>query len=294
MKITCYGSRGSLPSPSRKGFPTTEFGGNTSCYFVEAGDHLVILDAGSGIKVLGDDLMKRGMGVGRTFIHLITHYHWDHIQGLPFFVPYYIGSNSFEIHGQTPAGEEGHGHSISVVERMLAEQQSPPHFPVAHETLPAKKSYVGHPAKFSETFNFNGVTVTTIPLNHPDGCLGYRIDFDGKSVAYCTDNEPLRHPNAQINRICKDVDLLILDGQYTEEQVKGPTQTFGHGTPMSCVEQAVACGAKHLWVHHHDVPNDDAKLAAMEVEVSRWHAENINGPLYGMIEFSREGKTIEL
>lgn len=286
MNVTCYGSRGSLPSPSRKGFSTIEYGGNTSCYFIEAGPFNIILDAGSGIKTLGDDLMRTGRGVGKRFIHLISHYHWDHIQGLPFFVPYYIGTNKFEIHGHTPAGEEKNGHVISVVERMLAEQQAPPHFPVGHESLPALKTYVGHPRLFSEMTIFRAddagnlvdagpeakhfMKITTIPLNHPDGGLGYRIDYDGHSVAYCTDNEPLRHPNAQINKICKDVDILILDGQYTEEQLMGPTQCFGHGTPRSCVEQAKACNAKNLWIHHHDIPSDDDKLYQMELTAQKY------------------------
>lgn len=309
MKVTCFGSRGSIPTPARKDFDTREFGGNTNCYYIEAGPFRVIIDNGSGCAVLGDQLMKElvipGFSKGQMglpFINLISHYHWDHIQGLPFCVPFFIPGNTFHIHGPTPSGHETTHQPRSAVEMMLTHQQSNPHFPVAHECLPAKKTYTGHDRQFSETLSYytadDGRTyqefvgqggsshpmlkITTIPLHHPDGCIGYRLDFEGKSVAYCSDNEPFRHPNAHINKLAEDADLLIMDGQYTEDQLKGMNQGFGHGTIESCIEQFRACGAKKLVIHHHNPGHDDETLKRME------------GDVIAHAEFAREGTVWEL
>jgi len=108
--------------------------------------------------------------------------------------------------------------------------------------------------------------VTTIPLNHPNGCLGYRIEYMRKVLVYATDLEPLRFPNHQVTKHGEKADLLITDGQYTDGQLGGMVQTFGHGSPRSCVEQAVACKAKHLVVHPHDPNSDDDALGAMEAD----------------------------
>lgn len=315
MKVTCYGPRGSLPSPSTKTFKTFEYGGNTSCYYIEAGPFRIILDCGSGIRQLGNDMLKSGEAFK---IVLLSHYHWDHIQGLPFCVPMFIGANRFLFHGFTPSGHERG--PKPVVEEMLGHQQSNPHFPVAHTELPAQREYTDHSRQFSQTFYYawqttlstdktqvNGfpvycpgwatvghrdfLKITTIPLNHPDGCLGYRIEYRNKVLVYATDNEPLRHTNAQLNKHGKGADLIILDGQYSEEQLAGPTQVFGHGTPKACVEQAVACEAKRLVIHHHDPNNDDKKLKDMEANACR---DAVNTPLAGKVVFAREGEVYEL
>lgn len=311
MKVTCYGPRGSLPSPSTSTFNTAGYGGNTSCYYVEAGPFRIILDCGSGIRTLGNELLAKGEGFGKNWIVLLSHYHWDHIQGLPFCIPMFIAANRFDFHGFTPSGHERGPRPV--VETMIADQQSNPHFPVAHSEMPAQMNYTDHSRQFSETFYYmaeeviagdqksvsirpghtddlevvlkNGydfLKVTTIPLNHPDGCLGYRIEYKGKAAVYATDNEPLRQPNAQLTKLGKDADWMLLDGQYTENQLAGLTQTFGHGTPGACVEQAKACGAKHLVIHHHDPNNDDDTLDQMAFDALK------NEP-QGWGEFAREG-----
>ncbi len=315
MKVTCFGSRGSIAAPSRKGFSTLEYGGNTSCYYVEAGDFRVILDHGTGAMILGDQLMREHQ-VGKHFLALSSHYHWDHIAGLPFFTPYYIQSNTFHIHGHEPPGHEGG--LVNTVERLLSEQQYSPHFPVAHASFPSVRKYVSHSRLFSESFyywidevgNYQMVAsrmldvvketlpasikmdirrwlkITTIPLQHPDGCLGYRLDYMGKSIAYCTDNEPLRHTNAAISRIAKGVDLLIDDGQYSEQVLANNTQGFGHGTPRSCVEQAFSSDARELWISHHDPKADDQTLALMELDAQSYAATS---GFTGVVRFAREG-----
>jgi len=319
MKITCFGARGSLPTPSRKGFSTIKYGGNTNCYYVEAGPFRIVLDDGTGVAVLGDWLMKTGK-IGRHFINLLTHFHWDHIQGLPFSVPYFIGTNTFHFHGPIPSGHEATGQPRSAVEAMLATQQANPHFPVAHECLPAGKTYNGHDRQFSKVVVYQALTpwtsqpaavdwaeyrqtepglykaddptmikITTIPLSHPDGCLGYRIDWMGESVAYCTDLEPFRKPHFHTSRIAAGVQWILLDGQYTDDELGGMNQGFGHGSPDSCLEQAIACKAKHLVVHHHDIRRSDAALDAMEADVkAKAEAAGFGA---ANVEFAREGVT---
>lgn len=326
MKITCYGPRGSLPAPSREGFSTIKYGGNTSCYYVEAGPFRVILDNGSGVANLGDDLIKRLLvpqvqvtgKMGMHFINLFSHYHHDHIQGLPFCGLYFIGGNTLHIHGHTPRAHEANGNPRTAVERILSEQQADPHFPVAFECLPATKVYSDHSRQFSEVFWYvcdlmngsyirrdtappwggpnevlpeNLLKITTIPLNHPDGCLGYRIEYMGKVVVYCTDNEPLRHTNAQINKHGKGADWMLLDGQYPEALLSTSTQAFGHGTPNACVEQATACDAKRLVIHHHDPKHDDTTVGAMEVSAQEYATRSGYG---GVVEFAREGMVWEI
>jgi phosphoribosyl 1,2-cyclic phosphodiesterase len=287
MKLHAFGIRGSLPAPSTKDFKTSTYGGNTTCYYLKAGPFRIILDMGSGARMLGNHLMKEGV-VGKDFIVLLTHYHSDHIQGIGFCVPLYIKINTFFIHGFTPEGRENIDPLRNVVLQALGEQQASPFFPVPHALLPAQKIYNAHNRMFSETFYYlhrddkyffiaerdsaetgsidpkDIVKITTIPLHHPNGCLGYRVDYMNSSFAFCTDNEPLAFTNNQINTICKDVDLIVLDGQYTPEQLSGPTQTFGHGSPELCVDQAIACGAKKLLITHLDPGHDDEKIAETE------------------------------
>lgn len=299
MKLTCYGPRGSLPAPSTRTFKTWEYGGNTSCYYVEAGPFRIILDCGSGIRQLGNDLMARGE-VGKNWLVLLSHYHWDHIQGLPFCVPMFISANRFRFHGFVPSGHERGPRPVVVT--MLSDQQCNPHFPVDHSEMPGKMDYMDHSRQFPETFwyeadqmgnliwhggnpgaeDHNQIKVTTIPLNHPNGCLGYCIEYMGKVLVYATDLEPLRHTNAQLVKHAENADLMVLDGQYTEAQLAGPTQYFGHGTPQSCVEQAKACKAKRLIVHHFDPNNDDDTLLSMEQEAFKDEPG-------GWGEFAREG-----
>lgn len=307
FKVTCYGPRGSLPSPSTGAFATVEYGGNTSCYYVEAGPFRLILDGGSGIRVLGNDLMKR-REVGGLWLVFLSHYHWDHIQGLPFSVPLFIGANRFLFHGFTPSGHEAGPRPV--VEHMLEHQQSNPHFPVAHSAMPSNKDYVDLPRQFSKVLRYQVesdrlgasvsptteepgpdkpgvIKITSIPLNHPDGCLGYRIDYMGKVLVYATDNEPLRHLNAQLTKLGQGADWILLDGQYTEEQLAGPTQGFGHGTPRACVEQAKGCNAALCAIHHHDPNHDDAQVAQMEADALAYAASH---GYSGTVEFAREGK----
>ena len=313
MKVTCYGPRGSIPAPSRKGFSTVEYGGNTSCYYVEAGPFRVVLDSGSGIANWGDDMMKTGQ-VGKNFIMLLSHFHWDHLQGMPFAIPFYIGANTFHVHGHLPQSRQTHAHEQQTLQSILAEHQATPHFPVPIGAMPSKRVYCDppHSPQFSESFVYfhqagqyvklhstaeykpvdeSFIKVTTIPLNHPDGCLGYRIEHMGKVLVYATDTEPFRYDNAQLTKYGMGADMLIMDGQYTNEQLAGGAQSFGHGTTEACIEQATACLARQLKVHHLDPKHDDTKLQLMEVQALASRAAT---EYDGTISFAKEGDVWEL
>jgi phosphoribosyl 1,2-cyclic phosphodiesterase len=318
MKFSCFGPRGSMPAPSSKSreFYTDVYGGNTTSYFLEAGPFQILFDMGSGAKALGDKIMKDLLSnpmakpYKKDFVLLLSHYHNDHIQGIGFHSPFYFAENTFQIHGFVPTDRSIHNQDYlkGHIEHCLSEQQSSPYFPVPHSELPAAKKYFNHSSMFSESFmltidqeskvkqeasagydakNVNHILITTIPLNHPNGCLGYRIDYCGKSLAFCTDNEPLAFTNKNINKIAKDVDLLLLDGQYTKEQLATTAQGYGHGNPEFCVDQAKACGAKLLIVHHHDPDNDDNTLRKMEQECKAY-ADKL------LVQFAMEGETWEL
>lgn len=329
MKITCYGPRGSIPSPSRKGrngapdFITSEYGGNTSCYVVEAGPFTFLMDMGSGILVAGDDLLKSGRGTGNNFIVLISHFHWDHIQGGPFYVPLFIPTNTFHFHGFAPAGSEATVPFDRALETVLIDQQDAPNFPVSHSAMPGKKFYHSHFFQFSETFTYfanddgslvynatqminqdhqtlpvdvrndprRWIKITTVPLNHPNGCLGFRIDYMGKSLFYGTDDEPFKFLNKEVLKHAKGVDWMLGDGQYTFEQLAGMAQGFGHGTPRNCVDHALACGSKWCVIHHFDPRHNDAKLALMEADAVAYGKEI---GYAGVVEFAREGIVWEL
>lgn len=335
MKITCYGARGSIPAPSRKGFNTIEYGGNTSCFLVEAGESesggpmfTILLDMGSGILVAGDDLMKTGRGVNKNFIVLLSHFHWDHIQGGPFSVPLFVGTNTFHFHGFAPVGRESAAEFEKSVESVLIDQQDAPNFPVSHTAMPSKKFYHSHRFLFSETFTYHCdekgklhynatqvigqdhetlpadvrndprrfIKITTIPLQHPNGCLGYKIEYMGDAILYATDDEPMMFLNKEIIKHSKStygqpVLWAYFDGQYTAEQLAGMTQGFGHGTWKRCVDLAHACNMPRCEIGHHDPRHDDAKVAQMEAE-ARAYAQQIG--YKGIVEFVREGTVWEV
>jgi ribonuclease BN (tRNA processing enzyme) len=233
---------------------------------------------------------------------------------MPFCGPLYVAGNHFHFHGFAPTGNKSKDLAIAI-ERDLCDQQAPPRFPVSHDAMPCKKSYVGHQRQFSETFWYYAnsdekyelftneeqrkahwafgryedrwLKITTIPLNHPDGCLGYRFDYMGNSVAYCTDNEPLLHTNNNINKFCQNVDWLLLDAQYTKQQLSTGCQTFGHGDAISCVDQAISANSKLCILHHHSPDNDDKKVSEIESEAKEYAYEMA---YEGFVEAAKEGQ----
>ena len=202
---TFWGVRGTIPCPSSTHM---RFGGNTSCVEVTAGEHTIILDCGTGFRSLGKDLMSRDT---RRATILLSHFHLDHIAGFPFFQPAYKPDFSFRIMA-------GRFNACPDIRAILATQMDPPLFPVPMRTMRADMTFEDFRPADTLTLD-GGLTVRTAVLNHPDGACGYRIDYDGRSLAYVTDTEHVPGaPDRNILELIDGADLVIYDATYTERE----------------------------------------------------------------------------
>ncbi len=272
LEVKFWGVRGSVPAP---GPQTTVYGGNTSCVEVRAGDELLILDMGSGLRALGQELS----GTPRRASMLLSHYHWDHIQGLPFFGPVYDPRFSFDIYGAT---RDARG-----IRELLAGQMSPPYFPVSLETCRAKLTF--HPVADREVLAIGEARVTARELNHPNGALGYRIDYAGRSLVYATDNEHGTRTDDTLVELASGADVLIYDAMYTPAEYSGDGKSsrvgWGHSTWEAGVLTARRAGARTLVLFHHDPGRTDEGLEEILGQARKQHPNT---------RMAREGKTLEL
>jgi len=285
MRIRFWGTRGSVPTPGRH---TARYGGNTPCIEVRLDDNkLIILDAGTGIRALGEALMPDGRL--ETYI-LITHPHWDHIQGFPFFRPVYREGNRITIVG-------GESDRVSLY-KMVADQMNKIYFPIQWDELKADIQFrrVGE-----EEFGVFGATVNTIFVNHPSFALGYRIRTGKKSIVYISDNEPFDRsnetmkrniepwiverymntgadPNQRIYDFVRGTDVLIHDATYTPEEYADHT-TWGHSHFLFTLKVATEGEVKKLVLFHHDPAHNDEKvdeilrLCRDEIKKQKLHLE---------------------
>ncbi len=272
MKITLWGTRGSIPTPSTADFLTSRFGGDTTCVSVESGNHTIILDGGSGLRLLGIKKDIPGQPFHATFF--FSHVHWDHIQGFPFFKPAYQRENSFNLYG--PKLSRSSGFVGSILEKALRGQQEDLNFPVRLREMPAEMNF--RDLDDGETVTLSGESSTLIvqsrSLNHPGGCFGYRIEehIPGqptRTFAFCTDHEHTGdlHPGVQF--LAHQADLLLYDAQYTPEEYLGtesssPRVNWGHSTWEWAIKESLAAGVKQVLLHHHDPLHDDDAIASIE------------------------------
>lgn len=252
MKIRFWGVRGSIASPG----PTTAMiGGNTSCVEVELGGRTFVLDAGTGLRALGQDLLARKRTNATV---LLSHFHWDHIQGLPFFLPAYVPDFALRIIGGT--------HDGSSLRGALETQMQAPGFPVSFQDLSARIDLMS--VRTGQTFDDGDVEISVLKLNHPGGSYGYRLRHAGKTVVYATDTEHYACVDPAVRRFCEGADVLIYDAQYTPEEyagVNGPSRVgWGHSTYVSATELAKAAGVSELVLFHHDPSRDDEGVLAIE------------------------------
>lgn len=268
MKVRFWGVRGSIPSP---GPHTVRYGGNTTCIEVGTDDgSLIILDAGTGIFPLAQDLLaRRPTGEPILANIFITHSHWDHIHGLPFFIPLFIKGSVVRLHGARDA-DTGKG-----VERVLGVQLQNSYFPVAETQMDASIEY--YTLDLHEAVQVGDAQVTHVVMNHPVTNLGYRISCHGKSVFFTGDHEPFynqfatgdaRHAARQahmeereraIDQAMTGVDVLIVDCSYTAEEYLAK-QGWGHGCFDAALAMAARVGAKSLYCTHHEPTRSDDHL----------------------------------
>jgi phosphoribosyl 1,2-cyclic phosphodiesterase len=288
MKVRFYGVRGSIATA---GDETRRYGGNTSCVAVEVAGETLIFDAGTGLRKLGADLMKAGP-TGITAHLFYSHLHWDHIQGFPFFGPAFVPGNRLHVHAVAPSpaceAHENFDSRAATMELRLADiaaalaaptdpdpkagvraamasQMQAPNFPVGLEAMRADLTFVDVPAGDVVTVN-PFVTVRHTSVDHPNGCVAWRVDAGGKSVVYATDLE-LAEGEAgavfhNLVELCRGADLLVFDAMYTPEEYAGigtfPRRGWGHSTFEMGAAVAEQAGVKQLALFHHDPGHDDA------------------------------------
>lgn len=260
MRIRFWGVHGSLPRPGHK---TLKYGGNTACVEVLGEDGtLLIFDAGTGIRELGDDLLRRcsdPSGKCCTIdAHIfVSHLHWDHIQGFSFFAPAFIRGNRVDVYGPR--------HLDQTVHTTLNNQLAEPNWPIGLKDMEAEIEF--HDLEPGDELSINDLTVKVGELNHPGGGLGYRVENLGKSLIYASDTEHLPDMDPSVLGLARDGDVLIYDSMYVPEQYTGlwdgiPRESWGHSTWEAAVEVAKAANVKHLVLYHHG--NEDAVVEDTE------------------------------
>ena len=258
--VKFWGTRGSIPTPASW---TRVYGGNTPSVEVRFDDSVFICDAGSGIRELGKDLMARNPAPKQ--LHLfISHTHWDHIQGFPFFAPVYLPDMKIHIYGR-------HGEKNSPY-RLLSGQMTSDYFPVSFKELGASivDDHLDNGQK-----NIEGVLVRSFPLNHPGGCEAYSFEKDGRKIFYATDVEleigpgdvfpdpdnsgPLRQCPESLVQAIHGADLLIFDSQYNDNEYV-TKKKWGHSSCYSATDLAIQAGVKTLALFHHDPESTDRSV----------------------------------
>lgn len=297
-RLKIWGVRGSIPVP---GPGTVRYGGNTSCIEIRADGELIVLDAGSGIRELGLALETEFGSRPINLSLLITHVHWDHIQGFPFFVPAYNDKNEIQILGYGGAG--------SGLQEILKGQMATPFFPVALYDLPGK---INIQKLDSMDFKIGKVRVRSRLMNHPGVCVGYRILTSKGSIAYLPDHEPYeafklhsakshllspeqtqkraREDRAELVKFLQGSDILILDTQYTDEEYQAHIG-WGHGSLSTAISLALDASVRKLVLFHHDPTHDDDMVDEMVQTARRIAAKSES---YLEVEGAREGAEMAL
>ena len=247
-QLEFWGVRGTVPTPvaDRLGH-----GGNTICLAIRlAGDEWVLLDCGTGARLLGREIATRSAGRPTRIHILFSHYHFDHVEGLPLFLPLYDRNTTLRIHGFAPAGR--------TLRNTLEPFIAPPYFPVRLSGTPATVEYEevdGSP------FSIGDLRVSTLPLNHPDGCIAYRLERHGRRVIFATDHE---HGDPEVDAalasFAEGADHLIYDATYVPAEYESLRKGWGHSTWYAAIAAARAAHAKHLVLFHHHPDHTDEEL----------------------------------
>ncbi len=292
-----WGVRGSIPTP---GPSTVYFGGNTSCIEVRADEEIIILDCGTGVRPLGLELMREFKAQPLKLTILISHTHWDHIQGFPFFPPAYEPRNHIRILGYkgAKAGLKG----------VFSQQMETPYFPIGLKAMPGS---IAIEEIRDLNFSIGKIHVQATFMNHPGHCVGYRLQTSAGSIVYMTDNEPFYRSRMQSGRISfprpeaaafvhaeegqmarflQNADVLISDAQYDSEEYRSHLG-WGHGCLDDVVSLALNGNVRRLFLFHHDPSHDDEKIRQM-VDRARDLVRARQSPM--QVEAAREGQRVHL
>ena len=319
MRVKLWGVRGSLPSPlapgavgdkvrdavlsfareqsSGRGTDRVEaahawleklpihrlggFGGNTPCVEVAAGSERVIVDAGSGLRALGDELLEGPCGRGAGEVHLLfTHFHWDHLIGLPFFAPIFVPGNRIHLYSVQP--------ELPEVIRTLFRK---PYFPVELENLGATLEY--HRLDPRKPKAFGDLQVTPYQLDHPDPCWGFKFEHEGRAFAHCVDTEATRVSRKELGPdlpLYQGVDLMVFDAQYTLLETIEKVN-WGHAAASLGIDIALREKIRRVIFMHHDPASDDQRIATVEAQTRRYYEKALKqaraaGEDVGEVEWS--------
>ncbi len=262
MKIRFWGARGSIPVSGRD---YIKYGGCTTCVEVRSRkDELIVLDAGSGIRLLGKELLKNSVN---RFHMLFTHSHWDHVLGFPFFAPIYSNRTKIRIMGCS--------FSSDPVREIIAKTMQPPGFPVKFEEISAKFDFATVCAAGCE---IGGMQVVPIELSHPNQGLGYKFSENGRVFVFLTDNElGYIHPGGRKPEdyvaFSRGADLLVHDADYTDAEYR-KRRTWGHSTWQQALDMALKAEARALGLFHHNQDRSDRELDRIVAECSRRAADS--------------------
>ena len=281
-EVRFWGVRGSIAAP---GTSRDRYGGNTSCVTIRlALDEYIVFDAGTGIREFGNYLIRLGLPVR---LHLlITHAHWDHIQGLPFFRPAYLAQNTLEIYGPNQPEMK--------FEKVIADQMKNTYFPVPLETMQAQINF--HTLNDGD-YDVAGHSVRTMHLNHPGSTIGYRVTIRGKSMAYICDNEITENDpgfRLRLQEFIRGADLVVADAQYIPSDFPEKLG-WGHSLYTDVVDTALGAGIRRLVLTHHDPDRTDDALDNIVKDARRTISErSVNGSVEMQCMAAMEGTTLYL
>jgi len=258
LRLKFWGVRGSIPTASRGHLG---YGGNTTCLEVRSRDGIIIIDAGTGLRDLGKQLESESDGSNIQLHFLMTHFHWDHLQGLPYFAPLYSPAADIVFHSAHPPEQ---------LRKTLEGQMVNPYYPVDLDYCGSRKTFVDIGR---DTFRDCGVSVHPFSLHHPQGATGYRIESQGKVITHASD---LEHGDEKLDKTLREyaqnADVLIYDAQYTPEQYPSK-KGWGHSTWLEATRVAQECKVGRLVLFHHDPDHDDTAMNEI-LNNSRTHFEN--------------------
>ena len=274
VKLSFWGVRGSTPTVDPA---TWRYGGNTPCLELIAPDSTkIILDCGTGLRMLGSRWAASNGGKAPGTHILVTHYHWDHIQGIPFFSPLYVENNEFHFYSFRSKflGRDS-------LKQVFEAQMALPYFPVDMSAMSAKRKFKEVDGGDSFTVGENKITARW--LNHPQGCLGFRIETPAGTVAYATDNEPGdAKMDENLRELAAGADIFINDAQFTPEQLETTRKGWGHSSWLEGVKVARQASAKTLVLFHHD-PDSTDRMVDSILRQAREEFDSVFAASEGMV-----------